>query len=403
MHMRRGRSRHQNGYVELTPAGSWKAHWFPYITNPNTGKDKRTHKSQIVGKKATMKKFEAEEKLRAIVERINPLTARAATRKDPRTTCEWFIENRWKPLYLGNWGKGTERRHNQLIRLINDQFGAQPISEIDNVALQGFLTNLSKEYSRSIVWGVRSFLRSVFSEAVEQDFILKDPAKKIKRPITRKPDATVFPWTTMQTILAALPEKWRLFVKTGCAEGVRPGELAAFRWRCLKELPNGRRVLEVQETVFEGELRPWAKTKSSEDYIALPKRLAEEILEWRGRSPYTEDDDFIFTNTRGGWVNIPDFYKYVLYPLRETLGLPKINFQIMRRSLATNAYSEKKGNLKDIQKQLRHAKPITTLDNYIKEVPDSVFDMVDSIYEAIDPLPDTSALEQTAPASERIQ
>ena len=36
-----------------------------------------------------------------------------------------------------------------------------------------------------------------------------------------------------------------------------------------------------------------------------------------------------------------------------------------------------------MQKQLRHARPNTTHENYVKEIPDSVYQMVDTMYEGI--------------------
>jgi integrase len=71
----------------------------------------------------------------------------------------------------------------------------------------------------------------------------------------------------------------------------------------------------------------------------------------------------------------------VLYPVRDALALTKLNFQVLRRTFATRAYSDRKGTLKDVQKHLRHSKPNTALENYIKDVPESVFNMVDSVYE----------------------
>ena len=43
----------------------------------------------------------------------------------------------------------------------------------------------------------------------------------------------------------------------------------------------------------------------------------------------------------------------VLNPLAERLELPKLNFQILRRTMATQAQSM--GSAKDIQAHLRHA------------------------------------------------
>ena len=68
----------------------------------------------------------------------------------------------------------------------------------------------------------------------------------------------------------------------------------------------------------------------------------------------------------------------VLAPLAEKLGLPKLNFQVLRRTTATLA--QKKGSVKDIQAHLRHAKADTTANEYMQELPESVKQMVDSVY-----------------------
>jgi integrase len=66
------------------------------------------------------------------------------------------------------------------------------------------------------------------------------------------------------------------------------------------------------------------------------------------------------------------------------MKLSKLNFQILRRTFATRAYGERKGTLNDIQKHLRHSKPSTALENHIKELPDSVFAMVDAVYDEME-------------------
>jgi integrase len=53
----------------------------------------------------------------------------------------------------------------------------------------------------------------------------------------------------------------------------------------------------------------------------------------------------------------------ILVPLAKKLGLPKLNFQVLRRSMATLA--QKKGWVKDIQAHLRHAKADTTANEYM--------------------------------------
>jgi hypothetical protein len=64
--------------------------------------------------------------------------------------------------------------------------------------------------------------------------------------------------------------------------------------------------------------------------------------------------------------------------LTKKLGLPKLNFQVMRRTMATQAQSM--GSVKDIQAHLRHAKADTTANEYMQELPESVKKMVGSVY-----------------------
>jgi integrase len=72
-------------------------------------------------------------------------------------------------------------------------------------------------------------------------------------------------------------------------------------------------------------------------------------------------------------------YRYrVLKPLAEELDIPRLNFQILRRTMATQAQSM--GSVKDIQAHLRHAKADTTANEYMQELPESVQQMVGSVY-----------------------
>jgi integrase len=235
-----------------------------------------------------------------------------------------------------------------------------------------------------LVFHCRTYLKSMCAEAVDQDFLAKDPSRKLKRPKTRKPDETILEWPQYQSVIeAAQTLRDKLAIKVGSGTAVRPGELFAFRWRSLEKVPNGRHALRVAETVYKCELRPWAKTEESEAYVPLPNRLAAELLEWRGQSAASGDLDFIFPNSQGGFMDYENFEARVLDPIRLKLGLRKLNFQILRRTFATLAVGEQKGTLKDVQKQLRHARPDTTLENYVKEIPDSVYRMVDAMYDGI--------------------
>jgi integrase len=382
------RTRHQSGWVEETDAGTWRGHWYEYVRNPETGNESRRHHSRVLGDSSKMRKFEAKQALGKIVD---PLTATQSTRRDDRVPLSWFVEHRWQPKVMGNWGANTRRTNQYFIRAILAEFGATRLRDLDSVELQSWLNGLAADpvssesrYSRSMVGHCCTYLKAICSEAVEQDFLPKDPARKLNRPKTRKPDETRLEWADYQAIIdAAATLRDKLVIKVGAATAVRPGELFAFPWQSLRPLANGRRVLTITETAYNSKIRAWAKTEASEGDVALPQRLAAELIHWRTLSEWSGERDFIFPNAKGGVLDYENFEARVLAPIRIKLGLKKLNFQILRRSFATLAVGERKGTTRDVQTMLRHTKPDVTLESYVKDVPSSVYAMSDAMYEQI--------------------
>ncbi len=384
------RARNQSGWIEETKARTWKAHWYEYVRDPQTSAEHRRHRSRIVGQKSHMRKFEAEAELGKI---LSPLNATQSSRRDDRVPLRWFVEHRWQPTVEGNWGASTKTTNQYFLRAILHQFGEKALRELDFVDLQNWLNKLAGEYSRSMVFHCHTYLKAICAEAVEQDFLAKDPTRKLKRPKTRKPDGTILEWAQYQNVIdAAETLRDKLAIKVGSGTAVRPGELFAFRWSSLQQLPNDRQSLRVTETVYKGKIRGWAKTEASEASVPLPKRLALELEDWRKLTAWPQGGDFIFPNSKGGFLDYENFEARVLDPIRQKLGLEKLNFQILRRTYATRAVGERRGTLKDVQQQLRHARPDTTLENYVKEIPESVYTMTDSMYEMISPTVTVEAL-----------
>ena len=159
-------------------------------------------------------------------------------------------------------------------------------------------------------------------------------------------------------------------------EALRPSELFALRWRSFD---GGK--LTITETGYKGQIRPWGKTRRSLGDVHLPKGMADNLWLWKQECPRSSPEAFIFPNTDGGFLDTGNYRNRVLTPLAEKLGLPKLNFQVLRRTMATLA--QKKGSVKDIQAHLRHAKADTTADEYMQSLPESVKRMVDSVYDEL--------------------
>ncbi|WP_216845152.1 hypothetical protein [Granulicella sp. S156] len=72
-----------------------------------------------------------------------------------------------------------------------------------------------------------------------------------------------------------------------------------------------------------------------------------------------------------------NFRKRVLHKLARDLDLPKLTFQVIRRTIATLA--QKKGTVKVVQGLMRHSRTATTTDVYMQEIPESVQSTMNSI------------------------
>jgi len=81
-----------------------------------------------------------------------------------------------------------------------------------------------------------------------------------------------------------------------------------------------------------------------------------------------EPDDFIFPNRfrRAEFID-PQNYRRKMQKLGDKLGMPKLTFQVIRRTIAT--LGQKKGTPKDIQGLLRYSRLSTTTDVYNRRFP----------------------------------
>ena len=128
-------------------------------------------------------------------------------------------------------------------------------------------------------------------------------------------------------------------------------------------------------------IRRFGKTPGSLSKVHLPDGLAGELRRWKLECKDRAPEAFIFPNADGGCIDTANYRFRVLKPLADKLGIERLNFQILRRTMATQA--QRMGSVKDIQAHLRHARPDTTAFEYMQELPDSVQEMVGSMYEKL--------------------
>ncbi len=367
---------HQKGWIILR-GKKWYGYFRREVIDPETNQPKATIVPVVLGTKSELSKFEAKEALEREITRVTGIVSNDRSATNVSVTFGWFVRNRFFPLKEADWREETAKVKKYLIEVdLIEKFDEDPLENIDKFALQTHLNKLAKVQSRDRVLQIRAYMQAIFSEAVDQDYLLKDPARKVKVPAhLRETDKTVLTWDQLRLALMELTLQDRILLELDMTNALRPSELFAFRWKCFEYEAC---TLEIMETVYKSKIRPWGKTKKSLAVIHIPRSVADDLQQWREQSPDPSPDAFIFTNGAGGFLDTDNYRKRVLHKLARKLKLPKLTFQVIRRTVATLA--QKKGTVKDVQGVLRHSRTATTTDIYMQEIPEGVRGTIDSIH-----------------------
>jgi integrase len=320
------------------------------------------------------------------VQKTGPTTQSQAD--EQIVTLAWFTRNRFFPLREGStWREASAETHRTAIeRDILARFGELPLRTIDKVMLQMHLNQLAKRLSEGRVKHARFYLKAIFEEAIEQDFIAKNPAGKLAVPKQlRAVDRTTLTWDQLRRVLASVSLRDRILLTLDMTETFRPSELFALRWNGFNM---EARTLTITHTVYRGKLRDFGKTKRSLRTVYLPDGLVDELRLWKQACPDPTPEAFIFPNARkrngvkrNGFIRTDNYRSRVLKKLGEQLGLPKLNFQVLRRTIATLAQT--KGGVKDVQGILGHSRADTTVNVYMQPIEAGIKQTLDAIYEEL--------------------
>lgn len=372
------RDRHQSGMVEETGKRTkkWKGHYYVYVRRED-GSEERRHRSCILGLKSQMKKWEAEKLLQQIIDKETNDPAKATP--SPAYTLKWFWENRYKPIKESTWKVSSRKRTVGFIEnYVIGSFGEKKLAELNRFDLQTHTNKLAENFSHSVVSKFRVYVKAILDEAIEQDFLVKNPARKLSMPETRKVCKRILTPDEIAAIMGQLSARDRLIVRMFLVLGLRPGEL--FVLRRDDKFP-GR--VRIDESVSPDRLIVEPKTAASISYVWLPQSLEAELNFWLEAKADQRPESFLFPTRNGTPLNVSNYLNEVIKPAAKralTEAKAKCNVapgfmvgvthQAFRRTCAT--YMQKHGTVKDVQAHLRHASATTTVGVYMQEIPASV-------------------------------
>jgi integrase len=266
---------HQVGWVVLR-GKRWYGYFRKRVLNPITNEEKAKPVCIPLELKAKMAKSEARDALRAeVTKQTSQNLAGNRVLKDSSTTFGWFVRNRYFPLREGDWRPETAKvKKIQIEQDLLAKFEEYPLDAIDRFMLQTYVNGLAERMSQDRVKQARSYLKSIFDEAVEEEFLTRDSSRKLKIPKNLRPkDKQVLTWEQLWLALEQTSRRDRLLLMLDMTEALRPSELFALRWRSFDDVD----TLSITETVYKGTIRPYGKTEGSLTDVHLPPGLAEEL------------------------------------------------------------------------------------------------------------------------------
>ena len=240
--------------------------------------------------------------------------------------------------------------------------------------------------SKSFLEKIRTQIRAVFSFAVDDELLARNPASKIELPKARKPSQRFLTLEECWRLLSVAGLRDNIIIRLFMVLGLRPGELFALR---VDDVQPG--ALRIDQTVVDYKLADGAKTEDSVADVPMPAQLEADLRRYMAE---TGVRDLLFPSEANTPISPDNYLDRVLKQLGVAAGIDvfedpdgtknsKLNHQILRRT--TGTHFQKHGEIKDTQTLLRHTKASTTLDNYQKVIPQSLRDAVQSWDEQLVP------------------
>jgi len=103
-----------------------------------------------------------------------------------------------------------------------------PLENFDKFTLQIHLNSLARTRSRDRVLQIRAYLRDIFAEAVDQDFLVKDPARKVAVPNpTARHGQDNLTWPQLLDALSKLMLRDRILLELDMTNALRPASVCS--------------------------------------------------------------------------------------------------------------------------------------------------------------------------------
>ncbi|MBQ5345425.1 MAG: site-specific integrase [Acidaminococcaceae bacterium] len=342
-------------------------------------------------------------------------TQRDVTLKADATLGDW--SETWESKYLPATVKeNTLDFYKYMLGYIPEKLKKKKLSKVTPVMLQTFLNSLLENgrknggpLSARTVRSIRSALITCLDCAIDNGFIMVNPARKTKPPMLEKKEIVYLNQVQMQELIKVadigdyyfenhpnskvdlgsqyLIKQFSILIRLAFASGARCGELLGLDWGDIDYI---RDSINIHNNLQNGKLVE-PKTKYSRRRVSVDKDTMDRLAEWQKyQEQYANQlgDKFsnklgtIFTNISGNYLHYDNFRTRYFYPMCDKARLPEgFTFHGTRHTHATMLLMAGV-NIKIVSQRLGHSSVSFTLDTYghvLDEMERSAADMMGSL------------------------
>jgi integrase len=352
------KTRHQNGH--LYKSGGY---WYVRIRQDEVEKDgqiRRKQRAMRIAPLSECKSKKAVEELRA--EKVQELQLNSTTYNAQSTMpLSQYVDTYFIPVHVAQLKPSVQEPYVCLKPLCGDvrlrDFRPSTGQRvIDEAAKKGLGRNTIKR--------LKSLLSGMFSEAIRIGALDKaNPMREVRIPssrLTAPEDTHAYSLEQVSVMLRNMIGPVRALIAVFAYTGLRKGEVAALRWENWRD-----DSLWVEQSLWRGQFTE-PKSHKSKAPVPVIGPLAKILKEYReGKT-----DGLMFRSRTGTALDLDNFGKRKVIPLIKKLQIPWYGWHAFRRGLATNLNSLGIEPT-DIQAIMRHADFQTTMNHYVKTVPES--------------------------------
>lgn len=243
-------------------------------------------------------------------------------------------------------------------------FVEKPITGLEEEDLIKVKEILEQHYKNSTINRFLVLQRKLYIKALKENEVKNNIFDNIKIP--KKNDAIVIDIISVEEFKKIIDEIKRedvvLFIKLLFKTGLRHSEARALRWQDINFNTNTLRITHsIYCSTYSYFKLTDTKTKSSRRSIHIDSILSKELKEYKEKSKYKKNNEFIFCNDQG-LPRIDSFGKYQLSRATKKLNL-KVSMHGLRHSHAS-ILLKNKINILLISRRLGHSDIQTTLKLY---------------------------------------